>query len=221
LIRYIDGGDIMKLKLIVAAVTLGAASTAYAMDTTDVEDVSMQAVDSMAELPDAAMRELSLPETASDRAVERAQQREGYGLSRANEVRAAHQAGSGDDAGDDMGDTNDDGCDDMADSGDTNDDGGDMADSGDTNDDGGDMADSGDMENMTAQAVEDTAGDAVDAAQTVAEATAKAQEAVANASDRAQEAVANATEKAQSAIENARNAAAGAAEHASDKRPGA
>ncbi|MGD8559476.1 MAG: hypothetical protein PVG89_04505 [Gammaproteobacteria bacterium] len=152
----------MKLKTIVTAVALalGTAGTAYAVDTSDVEDISMQAVDSAVELPDAAMRELTLPETASEKAVERAQNREGYGLSRANEVRGAMPDMPGDgDSGDDMG--------------------GDM-DMGD--DVGDDMDDATDMAEDAAEDAEETVADATDDAE---EAVNNAKNAAANAAERA------------------------------------
>ena len=169
----------MKVKAIIAALAFGTVSTAYALDTSDVEDISMQPVDSAVELPEAAMRELSLPETAADKAVERAQ-REGYGLSRANMARGVVEDMPGDE---EPGDTMD------------------------------------DMDDVDVVA-EAAAQDAVDAAETVANATHMAQEAASNANEHAQEAVANATDTAQDAIANARNAAENAAEQASNRRPG-
>ncbi|WP_455223390.1 hypothetical protein [Kaarinaea lacus] len=220
----------MKIKAIVAAVALGSMSTAYAVDTSDIEDISMQPVDATVEIPEEAMRYLTLPETASARAVERAT-REGYGLSRANMARGATppemtDEGAGDDSSADAGDTTDDmpgdsgddaGDDTTADAGDTTDD---MP--GDSGDDVGDdtSADAGDTMETMAIDGEALSEHAADSAEVVANATARAQEAMANASEHAQETVTSATEKAQEAIANARNSADNAAEQAAGRRPG-
>ncbi|MCI0506258.1 MAG: hypothetical protein L0Z73_09140 [Gammaproteobacteria bacterium] len=164
----------MKVKAIVTALALGMVSTAYAMDTSDVEDISMQPVDSEVELPETEKRVLSLPEMAADKAMERAQQREGYGLSRANMARGVMEEIPGDD------------------------------DPGDTADDMDDMAIAAKAAAQDAADAAETVANATEMAQeVVSNATEKAQEAVANATNTAQEAIANARNAAEHAAEQA------------------
>lgn len=78
--------------LLAAITAMLMAATVYAdeagPDVSDIDQLSMSVLEAGDDLPEAVFRELVLPESASERAVERAQNREGYGLSRANEVRA-------------------------------------------------------------------------------------------------------------------------------------
>jgi len=93
----------MKLKLMAVSIGLfSLTSPLLAIETADVEEISMHVIEDGSAVEIDETRILALPPKASLKAIQRAQEREGFGLSKANETRKKHENDSDENLIDDI-----------------------------------------------------------------------------------------------------------------------